>query len=633
MFHPRGTNNWDPFHEFFLWLATNQTGWCETAANYYETMLVKTKYCPGIGSIAKDFCTDFTQAYVDKCVTVNSAADDNKIMVAVFVVALACALLSGFITNRTMFIPESAISMLIGLIAGILVYTTATRQNQNVQAAHFDASIFFLILVPPIALQSLLEVRTKYFCRNLPSIMWLAILNTVMTCVSVGFIVYFATNEEMDMPTCLLIGAISSSVDPTAVRVSLEKRIRDIEKLVGNKKTKVIQRLHDLDATIFGESTLNDGVSFVLYTSLLPLVIGPSKISKMSLSSSTPTDILSMTPSSSLTPLERTAGECIVEFFHQYTLSFLVGIVSGFLSALIFKLFTTSCNLRGTTSENTAARRGMVVYIALALLPYFLCVLLNLSGLVGLCGSTFVIISFTNFSLSKNQREGVLHITRVWSKLTEFFIFSYLGFCITIPFQKTNTKNPSDVKFIFDWKLILITCIACLISRLWIIILGSLTNICRKKSVQFELRGLFIMWWSGLRGPVCFALALNVPHYNYVTGIGTTNAPKIAATMTSVVVFTTFVLGGLSFQLLRCLYSDQGRDDDIRNEGGEDELEENLIDQPERPLVALAIRANRGPFRKVIHSIHESLYHALVSEPPPPPPTVQSEEVSPELGM
>jgi len=46
MFHPRGTNNWDPFHEFFLWLATNQTGWCETAANYYETMLVKTKYCP-----------------------------------------------------------------------------------------------------------------------------------------------------------------------------------------------------------------------------------------------------------------------------------------------------------------------------------------------------------------------------------------------------------------------------------------------------------------------------------------------------------------------------------------------------------------------------------------------------------
>ena len=93
LFEPiaRTNANWDPFHEFFLWLARNNTDWCVTAGNYYEEMLLGTGYCPGSGRgpVSKDFCTDFVNAYVSKCVKEDSAQLDNQAMVAVFVLALS----------------------------------------------------------------------------------------------------------------------------------------------------------------------------------------------------------------------------------------------------------------------------------------------------------------------------------------------------------------------------------------------------------------------------------------------------------------------------------------------------------------------------------------------------------------
>ena len=537
----RGSPSWDPFHEFFAWLTKNNTDWCITASNYYQIMLYDTNYCPGDGPISESFCSDFTQAYVTKCVKNDATATDDKSMVAVFAVALSCALFSGYVASmKCNVLPESAVCILVGLGAGSLLYSTATKENHNIEAIGFDASIFFLVLVPPIALQSLLEVNPKHFCRNFPSIMWLAICNTILTCLTVGFIVFYCS--DLSMPTCLLMGAISSSVDPTALRVALDERLQVLNSTTTTKNdqdqdhnqdpnsrrnkastTRLTTRLNDLDATIFGESTLNDGVSFVLYTALLPLVIGTSDV--VPTPSESPMLTIDIASSRSLTPsstqkLEQTAAECIANFTTIYTASFFVGVMSGLIAAVIFKLFSNSCALRAidSSSEKSAGRRGMVVFIALLLLPYFLCELVDLSGLVGLSGSTFIMLSFTKFSLTKGQRKGVLEITRTWSKLSEFFIFSYVGFCIAAPLAP-SVVGVTDVKFDFDWKLITVTCGASLLARGWIIVLGWLSNLLRKKSVRYEFRSLVVMWWSGLRGPVCFALALSVPHYNFVTHV------------------------------------------------------------------------------------------------------------------
>ena len=603
---PRTDSNWDPFHEFFQWLANNQTTWCVTASNYYETMLYETSYCPGSGPISESFCTDFVETYVTKCVRDDAASTDDKSMVAVFAVALCCALLSGWVTQRSQvqFLPESAVCILVGVAFGALLYSTASTYNQNAAAVGFDSSIFFLILVPPIALQSLLEVNPKHFCRNFPSILWLAVLNTILTCLTVGFLL-FLLYPELTMPTCLLIGAISSSVDPTTLRVALAKRIH-----LSHRSN--MKRLLDLDATIFGESTLNDGVSFVLYKSLLPLVVGLPSISPQHFQES------SRAPSS-LTPLERTALECIGEFSSTYFQSFGIGCVIGFISALVFRCFGESCSLRHATSEHSAGRRGMVVFVALMLLPYFICELNDFSGLVALCGSTFFFMTYVRFSLSEGQRKGVVEITRTWSKLTEFFLFSYLGFCLAIPFAPRSV-SVSNVRFSFDWKLIAATCGICVVSRGWIVVLGLLSNILRKKSMQWEWRGMVVMLLAGIRGPVAFALAMSVPGYNYVTGYGTKEAPRIAACLTSVVIFTTFCLGGSSDLLLSYLYPD---DEDLYDSSGEvgrdrdRDRDRAASIGAETPLVGF-IRTRNGAFMEKVMRIHEWLFSKLVLSLPVP---------------
>ena len=57
--------------------------------------------------------------------------------------------------------------------------------------------------------------------------------------------------------------------------------------------------------------------------------------------------------------------------------------------------------------EGPAGIRGVVVFIALALVPYYVCELYDMSGLVGLVSSTFIMSSFTMHSLARHQQDDV----------------------------------------------------------------------------------------------------------------------------------------------------------------------------------------------------------------------------------
>jgi sodium/hydrogen exchanger 8 len=52
------------------------------------------------------------------------------------------------------------------------------------------------------------------------------------------------------------------------------------------------------------------------------------------------------------------------------------------------------------------------------------------------------------------------------------------------------------------------------------------------------------MWWSGLRGAIAFALALNIPGENN---------PPLLTTALFLVIFTTIVCGGLTETLVRSI--------------------------------------------------------------------------------
>jgi len=66
-----------------------------------------------------------------------------------------------------------------------------------------------------------------------------------------------------------------------------------------------------------------------------------------------------------------------------------------------------------------------------------------------------------------------------------------------------------------------------------------------------------MIWFSGLRGAIAFALALMVP---------TAAHPEILTTTLIIVVFTVLVLGGLTVPVLKCLGIEMGKDEEELND-------------------------------------------------------------------
>jgi len=117
--------------------------------------------------------------------------------------------------------------------------------------------------------------------------------------------------------------------------------------------------------------------------------------------------------------------------------------------------------------------------------------------------------------------------------IAETFVFVYIGMAIvTFPIMQGTV-----------WAFVAVALGACFIGRLHIPIGSALTNCCRgPESHPPRISGTyqFIMWWSGLRGGVAFALATMVYGENYFPDDGL----AILQTTMIIAVFTIFVFGG-----------------------------------------------------------------------------------------
>jgi NhaP-type Na+/H+ or K+/H+ antiporter len=71
---------------------------------------------------------------------------------------------------------------------------------------------------------------------------------------------------------------------------------------------------------------------------------------------------------------------------------------------------------------------------------------------------------------------------------------------------------------------------------------ANIANLGRREKITRDMQ--IVMWFAGLRGAVSFALSLSV---------SSENRPYIVTTTLTVVVVTTFILGGFTEKLLTCL--------------------------------------------------------------------------------
>lgn len=153
--------------------------------------------------------------------------------------------------HRFYYLPEASASLLIGLIVGGLANISNT-ENSIRSWFNFHEEFFFLFLLPPIIFQSGFSLQPKPFFSNFGAIVAFAILGTFIAAVVTAILVYLGgfmyLMYKLPFVECLMFGALISATDPVTVLSIFQELGTDT----------------NLYALVFGESVLNDAVSFMI---------------------------------------------------------------------------------------------------------------------------------------------------------------------------------------------------------------------------------------------------------------------------------------------------------------------------------------------------------------------------------
>ncbi|KAL2970089.1 hypothetical protein AAZX31_15G119200 [Glycine max] len=397
--------------------------------------------------------------------------------------------------KKVYIIPEASASLLIGLIVGILANISDTETNIRAWF-NFHEEFFFLFLLPPIIFQSgfsLAPVRSsaKPFFSNFGAIVTFAIFGTFIASIVTGILVYLGgllfLMYRLPFVECLMFGALISATDPVTVLSIFQELGTDV----------------NLYALVFGESVLNDAMAISLYRTMSSVRADPSG---------------------------QNLFMVVVRFLETFVGSMSAGVGVGFISALLFKY-------AGLDIDNLQNLESCLF----VLFPYFSYMLaegLGLSGIVSILFTGIVMKHYTYSNLSQSSQRFASAFFELISSLAETFVFIYMGFDIAM-----EQHSWSHVGFIF-FSIIFIG-----IARAAnVFSCAYLVNLVRPTHRKIPSKHQKALWYSGLRGAMAFALALQSIH-DLPEGHGQT----IFTATTAIVVLTVLLIGGSTGSMLEAL--------------------------------------------------------------------------------
>lgn len=373
--------------------------------------------------------------------------------------------------------PESCVLILIGIVIGGFVYNVVESHSHHFPV--FTSSLFFNVLLPPIILDSAYSLYDRSFLSNLVTVVLFAVLGTLFNVFAIGYLLYFlgyigamgSFSAPLTPLSCLVFASLIAAVDPVAVLAIFEE--------IG-----VNMGLYFL---VFGESLFNDGVTVVLYNTMVALQ-GQADVD---------------------------ATQYILAFFSFFTVVFgglAVGSLIGALSAYILKF-----------TKHTRVIEPLIVFVT-SYLAFILAETIHWSGIISLIGCGIVQKRYAFPNISKKSYTTVKYSIKTLASFSDCIIFLFLGI---VTFSHTLEWHTGFVV----WTVILCT----VIRFIGVFSLSSVINRHRMKKISPEEQ--FIMAYGGLRGAVGFSL---------VTILDESNAFKdIFLTTTLVMIFVTvFIQGG-----------------------------------------------------------------------------------------
>ncbi|VDN37047.1 unnamed protein product [Gongylonema pulchrum] len=174
----------------------------------------------------------------------------------------------------------------------------------------------------------------------------------------------------------------------------------------------------------------------------------------------------------------------------------------------------------------------LALLLIFAYLPYGLAEAISLSGIMAILFCSITMSQYTHFNISPITQITMQQTFRTIAFVAETCTFAYLGLALF------TFKLEFRPMFIV-WSILL-----CFIGRaLNVFPLAFVANSCRRSQISFKNQ--FIMWYSGMRGAVAFALALHISIENEET------KRVLLTTTLCIVLFTIIFLGGTTLPLLR----------------------------------------------------------------------------------
>lgn len=409
------------------------------------------------------------------------------IFLVLCVIALGILLIHLMLQTGFQYLPESIVVVFLGAAIGLLITLLSDNKIATWRREEvFSPTAFFLVLLPPIIFESGYNLHKGNFFQNIGSILVFAILGTTISALVIGAGIY-------------LLGLAD-----VAYRLNFMESFAFGSLISAVDPVATVAIFHALDVDpvlnmlVFGESILNDAISIVLTTTI------------------------------STTPSHVSTGDAIVSalrtFFTMFFASAGIGVVFALISALLIK----HVDLR----KHPSLEFGLMLVFTYA--PYVLAEGIHLSGIMAILFCGIVMSHYTHFNLSTVTQITMQQTMRTLSFIAETCVFAYLGLAIF------SFNHRCELALVI-WSLVL-----CLLGRACNIFpLAWMVN--KFRNHQITRRMQFIMWFSGLRGAISYALSLHLE-------LSSEETRRVMITTTLIIVlFTTLVLGGSTMPLLKYL--------------------------------------------------------------------------------
>ncbi|KAH1120591.1 hypothetical protein J1N35_003751 [Gossypium stocksii] len=364
----------------------------------------------------------------------------------------------------------------------------------------------FAWLISLLIVTSFCPLLQKPFFSNFGAIVTFAILGTFIASVVTGVLVYLGGRMYLmyGLPfvECLMFGALISATDPVTVLSIFQELGTDT----------------NLYALVFGESVLNDAMAISLYRTMSIVRKHASYAQNFFM--------------------------VIFRFLETFVGSMSAGVGVGFVSALISFLidfifiYHNLFKYAGLDVDNLQ-NLECCLFVLFPYFSYMLAEGLGLSGIVSILFTAIVMKHYSYSNLSENSQQFVSDFFHLISSLAETFTFIYMGFDIAM-----EKHSWSHLGFIFFSILFIVVARAANVFSC-----AYLVNLVRPVHRQIPLKHQKALWYSGLRGAMAFALALQSVH-DLPEGRG----QIIFTATTAIVVLSVLFIGGSTGTMLEALH-------------------------------------------------------------------------------